>query len=563
MLTGLLLGLLVLDSGCKLGSFGNNNNSNTNNTNTNNSNTTNNNNNANSNLNSNSNSNVTLGTIINISTSHTASRSTNALPQNMVIDTLGNVYAAWEETDANGFDVQVKFASMPAGGSWTAPVQLSAAASSAPVQGGSMRMAVSRTTGEVHVIWVEGSGANARAMVAHNRSGSFVTAFPVSTTAGEPAAGPGVRVDASGQAHYVWTRLISPRRIVYRGLFFGTLDAQESDVSARGNHTADDAVADPDGLILLPASGEQPLGVTYSALVQGQQQVLYSERSASSSGSFGNIVDISLEESGIHPAGSAAFTPRPTTNGAGDLVITFGETGANGVRNTRVNGRPRSGAFRSTSVNLTAASVGDSSHSTAPEDLFGVGLLDTGGGLHLAWEDAPGSGENALRHRYLRTPDADPSSEAITAFANTTTFAGAHTMLSGLDGSDAFYVGFEQEDAAGARDLFVRRRGAGSGSNFDSTTRLTTTTDDTHLRGFAVTGSGRAMVLGDEGVVPLVLFAARETDGSVSGPVDVSRQSGTASVGLTLRLSSTGRAHAFWLSTFNGSMRDLFYSAIQ
>ena len=566
LLTGLLTGLLFLDVGCTFGSFASLNNNNSGNSNASNNNNNANSNNSNANNSNNSNSNNTNGLslsgTVNISSSHNANRSASAIPQNIRVDQMGNLYAVWEETDASGFDLQVKYATMPSGGSWSSPVQVSSATTGSPITAGTTRMEVHPTNGQVHIVWTQGSGSGAQIFASHNRSGSFATPFAVSTAAGQPASTPSLRVDNAGTAHYVWTRLTSPRLLVYRGLFAGTLDNGETNVSGQSGHGADDAFDDPDALVLLPGTTDQALGIPYLALVNGQQRVLYAERAAGSSGSFGSITDISLESGSTHSVGSSDASPRSFVNASGDLDITFKSTAFNGVKNTRLNGRPRSGSFNSTAVNFTNASAGDSSNSTAPIDLEVHGLLDGAGGLHLAWEDSSGSGLSTFEHRYLPSPNADSTAPFTTAIATTTVFAGAHALAAALDSSDSFFLAWEGEDSAGLRDLFVRRRSSGTSGTFDSTTQITTTLDS-HLRGFGVTSGGRAFVLGEQGSVPDVVVAARETSGSVSGPSDASRQSGLPSTGIALRVPPTSVAHCFWLTTFNGSQRDLMYCSAQ
>ncbi|MBI4860331.1 MAG: hypothetical protein HY815_08725, partial [Candidatus Riflebacteria bacterium] len=363
----------------------------------------------------------------------------------------------------------MKFASRSSSGIWSAPVQLSAATAASAVAPGSARMDVHPTNGRVTVVWQQGAIITNQIYYTTNRSGTFAPAVIISTTDGEPGIRPDVLVDAGDNAHIVWTVRSSPRRVVYKGVFGGTVDSAETGVSNSNGHSSDESDYVPEGMTLLPpATGNQTLAVAYLASIGGVSQVLYAQRPPGAGQTFGTIVDVSRDDTGAHPAGTADDRPRIALNSRGDLEVLWVNIGIAGVRNVRGNARGAGGSFKSNSDNLTRVSTGDSSSATAPCDIWQMPTLDGAGCLHIFWEVRPGGATNSYVHRYFAPIGVDPSTIVAKDVATTGVLAGLHQLRAGLDLLDDLHVVWEQETYGAARDIMYSHRTAGLAGSFQS-----------------------------------------------------------------------------------------------
>jgi len=547
---GLLLciTIAILEVGCKLGSFADlNTNGNTN---------------GNSNGNGNSNSSLVFSTPEDVSNSHSNLRSAWPIESNVILDDVGSLHVLYEETDSIGSDRQIKYVTKTSGGSWSTPVQLSAAASSmGSIASFSARMDVHPTNGHVYAVWTRASLSSAVYMV-HNRSGSFTAETQISDTNTPPNLNfaPGVRVDGGDNAHFVWTGQPSGRNVVYyRGLFDGTLDTAQTAVSS----LTEDSWIEPSGLAVIPpADGAQVVSVAYVGSTP--VHLWYAERPAGKGQSFGTPIDISKDSQSTHELGSIDASPRLLFDGTGDLRVLWTHMYASGSVSADIWGNPRaaSGSFKDTSDNLTRASQGSSSSVTAPIDLGGRLAVDSSGCLHLFWEYNPGTGTDEYYHRYFSPIAVDPSTVVSALLGTTTTLFQTHGIRTALDSFDALHVAWEQEDSNAARTIYYQKRSAGSGGSFESSaTQLSVTSLDSALKSAAASGGGRFFAIFDKGDVPNAHVVTREVNGSVRGPLNLSESIGAQSQGLIVRVDSAGTAHVLWISTFNSTQRDIYYSS--
>jgi hypothetical protein len=114
-------------------------------------------------------------------------------------DGSGNVYAVWTRSDGTNFRVQ--YSTRTPAGSWSAPVTLSDAGQSA-----STPEISSDAAGNVLVGWTRSDGTNGRIQAAFKPAGgSFLAPVTVSAAGGD-ATEPDVSMDAAGKGLLVWQR---------------------------------------------------------------------------------------------------------------------------------------------------------------------------------------------------------------------------------------------------------------------------------------------------------------------------------------------------------------------
>lgn len=119
-----------------------------------------------------------------------SSSGVNALDPQVVMDTSGNITAAWVE------GAVIKSSTMPSGGSWGALTTLSGSTASSPLLG-------IDSSGNVIAVWVENGVISSATMPV---GGSWSAETSVSSLTGGVASTPSLAVDNNGDAIAVWAR---------------------------------------------------------------------------------------------------------------------------------------------------------------------------------------------------------------------------------------------------------------------------------------------------------------------------------------------------------------------
>ncbi len=216
----------------------------------------------------------------------------------VAIDGSGNAIAIWSTFDSAGHDLQT--ATRAAGGSWSAPTDLSA-----PGQYVSHPQMAVNERGDAVAIWELGEEDKAAVAVAQRSPGGSWTT-PTELTAPEPSAGsPQVAIDGAGDAIAVWYRGTGANRLI-----------QASTRTAGGTWTAPSNVS-PEGSVSEPHVTMDEAGdmVTLWLRSEGAYTVLQvAERPAG--GSWGAPVSLSDPE-------ARAEIPQMATSARGDVIAVW------------------------------------------------------------------------------------------------------------------------------------------------------------------------------------------------------------------------------------------------
>lgn len=114
-------------------------------------------------------------------------------------DGAGNVYAVWTRSDGTNFRIQ--YATRTPAGAWSVPVTLSD-----PGQGASTPIISSDAAGNALVAWTRSDGTNLRIQTAFKPAGgSFAAPVTVSAAGGDGSA-PDVSMDTTGKGLVAWQR---------------------------------------------------------------------------------------------------------------------------------------------------------------------------------------------------------------------------------------------------------------------------------------------------------------------------------------------------------------------
>ena len=165
------------------------------------------------------------------------SQSAGSGPQ-VAVDHVGDVVVAWTRNDGSNAIVQA--AVRPAGGAFSAPVDLSAAGEDASAPSVAIDAA-----GDAVVVWTRSDGSNTIVQASSRPAGGAFSVPVDLSDAGRDASSPQVAMDAAGDAVAVWTRfnggntiVQAARRFAGSPTFFGGTDVSASGQNAVGPHVA-------------------------------------------------------------------------------------------------------------------------------------------------------------------------------------------------------------------------------------------------------------------------------------------------------------------------------------
>ncbi len=275
----------------------------------------------------------------------------DALEPQVTLDSQGDAVAVWERS--NGANEVVQGAMRPVGGMWQAPVDLSAAGQNAH----DPQVAVD-PQGNAVAVWRSSSGASYSVQAAVRPAGGSWQA-PVDLSAeGEDALEPQVTLDSQGDAVAVWERSNGANEVVQGAMRpVGGMWQAPVDLSAAGQNAHDPQVAvDPQGNAV--AVWRSSSGASYS--------VQAAVRPAG--GSWQAPVDLSAE-------GEDALEPQVTLDSQGDAVAVWERSnGANEVVQGAM--RPVGGMWQA-SVDLSAKGLSGFEPQVA---------LDSQGNAAAIWE---------------------------------------------------------------------------------------------------------------------------------------------------------------------------------
>jgi hypothetical protein len=227
----------------------------------------------------------------------------DASPQ-VAVNQAGDAVAVWLQQGPNSSIVQV--AVRPAGGSFGAPVDLSAAGQSAYEP----QVAVD-AAGQAVVVWQLGIGSNLVVQAAVRPAGRSFGAPVDLSTHGQNAYYPQVAVDAAGDAVVVWQLGIGSTAVQAAVRPAGRSFGAPVDLSAAGQNAYYPQVA-------VDATDEAVAVWAASNGSNGNSFVQAAVRPAG--GSFGALVDLSA-------AGQCAYYPDVAVDPAGDAVAVWQDSG--------------------------------------------------------------------------------------------------------------------------------------------------------------------------------------------------------------------------------------------
>lgn len=278
----------------------------------------------------------------------------NATVPQIAIDSSGDAVAVWLRS--NGANPIVQTASRPAGGSWSAPENLSTAGQEATVPQVAMDGA-----GDAVVVWVRSNGSNKIVQAASRGAGGGVWSAPVDLSeVGQDAGNPQVAIDPAGDAVAVWERsngantIIQAARRPSGGSWTVATDLSEPGLSA----TATQVAIDPEGE-----------AVAVWNRVSGANTIIQSS-SAPAGGSWSPALDIS-------EAAPSTGAARVAMDADGEAVAVWRRSnGANTV--IQGAGRPPGGSW---STPVTLSELGQNSNQPRV-------AVDPDGDAFVAWTRA-------------------------------------------------------------------------------------------------------------------------------------------------------------------------------
>ena len=186
------------------------------------------------------------------------------------VDAAGNATAVWSRFD--GAHLVIQAAGRPAGGGWSAPVDLSVNTQNA----GSVQVVVD-PAGTATAVWARNNGANAIIQSSRRPPGGSWTSAVDLSAAGQSAGFAHVAVDAGGRATAVWLRSNGTHTIVQaatrptdgswgapENLSVAGQSAGAPDVAVTGTGNVTAAWYRSDGTFNIIQSATRPLGGTWT-----------------------------------------------------------------------------------------------------------------------------------------------------------------------------------------------------------------------------------------------------------------------------------------------------------
>ena len=165
----------------------------------------------------------------------------DATEPEVAVDSAGDAVVVWRHLD--GADYVIEAAERPAGGSWSAPLQISAAGQSAETP----QLAVD-AAGDAVAVWSRSNGSNYIVQSVTMVAGGWGAPLDLSAP-GADAKGPQVAVDGAGHFVAVWSRSTGPSTAVIQsatglpgGAWSGGID-----LSTSGHNDQPQIAVDPKG----------------------------------------------------------------------------------------------------------------------------------------------------------------------------------------------------------------------------------------------------------------------------------------------------------------------------
>jgi hypothetical protein len=320
----------------------------------------------------------------------------NADRPQVAFDSQGNAVAVWQRS--NGASYVVQAAVRPAGGSWQAPVDLSAAGQNA----GDPQVAFD-SQGDGVAVWERYNGANDIVQGAVSAAGSGVWQAPVDlSVTGQDAFYPHVAVDAQGNAIAVWQRSDGANLIVQgavRPAATGVWQAP-ADLSAAGQEAWLPQLAfDPQGNALAVWQRRDGTHYIVQAAVRG-----------AGTGVWQAPVDLSA-------AGQDAEYPHVAFDAQGNAVAAWQRYDGHFETIVQAAGYDAAGPLlRALSVPAMGVAGQTLSLWVAPLDVWsGLGAT--------SWSFGDGASASArhVTHAYAAPGSYDVTATSVDALANTTT----------------------------------------------------------------------------------------------------------------------------------------------
>ena len=314
----------------------------------------------------------------------------------VALDRDGDAIAVWKRFSGTNFIVQA--AVRPAGGTFAGPTDLSAAGRSAQAP----QVAIDQD-GDAIAVWERSNGANLVVQAAVRPAGGTFAAPVDLSAAGENGQDPQVAVGQAGKAVCVWRRSNGTNMIVQASLRpAGGAFAAPRDLSSAGQDTSDPQVAiDPDGDATAVWHTDQ--GVVRAA-------------ARPAGGEFAAAVALSA-------AGQTATQPRVAIDRAGDAISVWrAVTGLTAV----VHATPYDAAgpqLRGVSVPATGVVGVPATFAASPFDVWSAL-----GATTWAFGDGTTATGTTTTHAYATAGTFGVSVSAADALGNTTTASRAITI---------------------------------------------------------------------------------------------------------------------------------------
>jgi hypothetical protein len=332
----------------------------------------------------------------------------------VAIDEAGAAVAVWEIESDRGVVVQA--AVRPAGGSFSAPVDVAVAG---PNLFAAPQVAINRA-GDAVAVWADSSGGNSIVRAAVRPAGGSFSA-PVSVSEpGESALEPQVALDQAGDAVVVWRGLSATRWIVRAavraagGAFSAPVDVSPTDQDSQGPQVAMDQAGD---------------AVVAWENVGGANRIVQAAVH-SAAGAFSPPADLSA-------ADVSAFSPRVAMDQEGDAVAVFARSSSTNDFVRAVGYDAAAPQLRGLTVPATGVVGSPVSFSLSPLDVWSP-LADTS----WTFGDGTAATGTAPAHTYTAPGTYTVGVSAADTLANRATVTRSISIApppspSGSAGSDA------------------------------------------------------------------------------------------------------------------------------
>lgn len=228
----------------------------------------------------------------------------NALLPQIAINSSGNAVAVWQRSD--GLNTIVQAATLQFGGSWSAPVDLSVAGQDADKP----QIAIN-SSGKAVAVWIRSDGANDIVQAATSQFGGSWTAPDDLSAAGDSADVPQIAINSSGNTVAIWQRFSGASIVQAATLQFGGSWSSPVDLSVGGQSALSPQVAiGPNGNVV---------AVWYR--FDGSNQIVQASM-MQFVGSWSTPIDLS-------PAGVDSGIPQVVIDSNGNAIAVW--EGSNGV----------------------------------------------------------------------------------------------------------------------------------------------------------------------------------------------------------------------------------------